>query len=213
MLGDLLLKIEKLHEFVDDCVSSGSLSLIDKDIILQNIRDIYVDASRIDLGDFDDNFDDDFENENIILFDSSEPLKQIEITLDEQNGDQANDEELLLDSAKQELIDNQQDSKSESQIENEPQTHIEPLIEEQEQVVYMSSGDNDLEMSISDYEKDLIIRELCSMDESKYSKLIDKLNSFAELDDVLIYISEEFPASQNSEAAVLLADKMAERLS
>ncbi|MEG1649995.1 MAG: hypothetical protein RR277_08910, partial [Rikenellaceae bacterium] len=78
MLGDILLKIEKMHEFVEDCASNGSLSLIDKDIILQNLRDIYLDMSSVNVGDLDSDFEDDFENENIVLFDSKNSLKQIE---------------------------------------------------------------------------------------------------------------------------------------
>lgn len=207
MIGDLLLKIEKLHEFIDDCVTNDSLSLIDKDIILQNLRDIYLDATKMSISDLDSDYDD-FENENIVLFDSKEPLKQIETVCEESV---ESDEDAEMQSVENGAAEESEDFNSNDNVTVE--LAVENLtLEDDEDVVYVSSEESDLEMSITDDQRSLIIRELCSMNEDRYYELINKLNSFTDLDDVLIYISEEFSECQNSESAVLLADKMAERL-
>ncbi len=79
-MKDLLIKAEALHDFIEERSEKGSICLIDKDIILQGIRNLYVAANRIIV---DDNFDsdidddiigddvnDDFDNGGVIIYDS-----------------------------------------------------------------------------------------------------------------------------------------------
>ncbi|MEG1935608.1 MAG: hypothetical protein RR141_06400 [Rikenellaceae bacterium] len=220
MLGDILLKIEKMHEFVEDCASNGSLSLIDKDIILQNLRDIYLDMSSVNVGDLDSDFEDDFENENIVLFDSKNSLKQIE-NIDENTVSNDPEVENVIvgepaivecDRECDQIIQEDISQTTKQQVVcSEPEEQVVYSAPEEE-VVYMAPDQNDLEKSMTEDQRSLIISELCGGDETKYNKLINDLYSFTDLDECLIYISEQFADNQNSASVAMLADKMAERL-
>ena len=71
----------------------------------------------------------------------------------------------------------------------------------------------DLRKAIGINDKFIMLRDLFAGDEAQYNATIDALNSFASLDECMIYIVENFAWNPDSEGAKLIVSLIERKLS
>ena len=131
-MKELLIQIETLHDFIEECNENGSICLIEKDIILQDIRNLYTSAKKIVLDtDYNSDLDDDFDNSGIVLYNSHDNEKAPESEVIDNNLEEG---ECYGDTA---IIDTQEATEEEVAEEEEEESieEEEESIEEEEEKI------------------------------------------------------------------------------
>lgn len=191
MVKDILTRIENLHDFIEESINDEvGLTLIDKDVILQNLREIYLLSRKIEIADaFDDNLDNQ-SNEDaaaVVLFDSHS------------------------DSEPQPTFDKEVDDDSLAQDDNSDQS-VTISGDDSDSVIEFDQRDifeNDL---FDKEDRDVLLLSLFEDDSDKYLEFTSKLNEFDDFDEAIIFTYESFADHQSSEALDIIVAYLEKRL-
>ncbi|MFI3315453.1 MAG: hypothetical protein R3Y04_07290 [Rikenellaceae bacterium] len=212
MIDDILIKLENLHDFIEECSESSEITLIEKDVILQSLRDIYLKARMIDVDfqSYDDEIgavessDDALEyGRKIVWFGSDDKAEKSDST-----------EEL----AKELTQDTpEQISVTEQEVE-EQDVEEQEVIEEQEVVVFEEPQQEESTPQLRGFgvfeedEIEEVVAELFDGDSDKYTLTLEKLEDYEDLNDALISVSTIFASKLNSKWVEKIANALNEKL-
>ena len=78
---------------------------------------------------------------------------------------------------------------------------------------FVNSGMMKLKQAIGINDKFLLLRDLFGGDAERYERTIDRLNAFDDLDDCIIYISENYDWNPSSDGVRFLMELLERKLS
>ncbi|MFI3321724.1 MAG: hypothetical protein R3Y50_04295 [Rikenellaceae bacterium] len=218
MVKEILCNIEDLHDFMLRCADSGSMSLIEKDIILQDLRSIYVACSKIEPfsscedATFDDENDDlaivhtpIIMDENGLNVESENGENQIIENCSEKDGFESVNEHINEQNNEIEQVQNFE--QTEEQIEQQVEEKIAPEIEEP--IIEVE----DLgKFAITHEQRELYSIELFDGDSQAYNNFIGELEHYDDFNEAVMYIYDTLPDKHATESIAQLTDKIQERL-
>ncbi len=198
-MNEVLVKAEALCSFIRETMHRGQVSLLEKDIVLQNLRDIYQVASSMPLDDeFEDDFDMDMEDDRgVVLFDLHQDAPKVE-------------EESSHEEVEPEIVP-EPESEPELELELEPKPEVSQDSEEDSEEESEEDSEPGLGSYISPQLKLDITAQMCGGDEELCEKLISDIDKMDAPDIAIFYIQDNFPHAQNCSATATLAEIIYEK--